>query len=191
MKTEPSCTCNPDRLLDGKGHNSCDWSKHILGEVIGSDGRPTGVHRADALAMLDLAARIENSTELMNLAGPSQSWSVAINKFLDLFDAPHNVSELWVWRMFQWVFGRDGTSGSTWKSADRLEELLTAAGHLHKVSIDWHNRSKLNWLSRRKLAKECDRAQLVLFTLLGELMTNWKRWPERADFEKFAGKVKP
>jgi len=189
-KTLPACGCDPDRLLDGKGHSDCDWLKEMLGEVVGADGRVTGVRRTDALAMLDLSARIENSTVLMYLSGPSQSWAVAINKFLDLFDSPHNVSELWVWRMFQWVFGRDGQSGNTWKAADRLEELTLAADQLHQLSIDWHNRSKLSWLARRKLAKECDRAQLTLFAILGELMTNWVCWPERADFEKFAGKVK-
>jgi hypothetical protein len=184
MVKELSCDCNPDRLLDGKGHNNCDWSKQILGEVIGNDGRPTGVHRSDALAMLDLAARVESSTELMKLGGPSKDWAIALNKFLDLFDAPHNISELWVWHRFCAAFAR----GDTWLANDNLDLLMAHVDQLSQLSAQWAKRSKLSVFARYRLSKQIDRAQVRLFSLLGEVQRNLRAWKDASDFATFTGR---
>lgn len=153
----------------------------IIGEVINSEGKPTGVRRTDALAMLDLSARVESSDELMKLSGASQSWAVAINAFLDLFDAPHNVSELWVWNRFRAAFG-----GDTWKANDQLSLLVDSVKRLRTVTILWRNRSKLSWLKRRALKKDIGKAQASMLNNLAEIVENLDSWPDRDGFELFS-----
>jgi hypothetical protein len=151
-------------------------------EVVRPDGSLVGVRTADVLAMLDLSERIENSTELMKLGGPEKSWAKAINGFLDMFDAPNNISELWVWRRFSWAFGRM----ATWDANDQLTALVVATQQLAVLSVEWHNRSVLSWFVRRRLEESINRAQVKLFSLLGVIAHNLKQWPDSDGFEKFS-----
>ena len=183
------CTCAPGDIPGDCGHNlGCPVRRQMVGEVVNGEGKLTGVRIADALAMLDLSVRVENSPHLMRLGGPEQSWAVAINTFLDLFDTPTNISELWVWRRFAFAFGRDGCQFSTWRANDALDELLTAVEQIKKLSIEWANLGRLRWLQRRRLARAVDTAQVHLFQLLRELLRNSEQWPDRESFKKtFAG----
>lgn len=161
----------------------------IVGEVVNSEGKPTGIRTADALAMLDLAARIENSPELMKLSGPSKSWAVAINTFLDLFSEPRTVEELRVWQRFQWCFGREKQWASTWKANDTLNDILKALDVIKDLSVRWVNRSRLAFFERRRLRADIDVAERKLFTLWGEVVRNYERWPARESFERYSREV--
>jgi hypothetical protein len=160
----------------------------MLGEVVNSEGKPTGIRRADALSMLDFLARIENSAEIMKLAGPSHDPWVGIAAFLDLFDSPRNLSELWVWNKFRWAFGRAQGGADTWQADDTLDMLLSATTNLKDLSLQWHNRGSLRFLARRRIAKSIDSAQVRLFRILGMLLSNLEAWPDADGFKQWKGK---
>jgi hypothetical protein len=188
-ENQPICTCEADGIPGGCGHDlGCPVRRLMIAEVLNSEGRPTGIRRDDALSMLDFLARVENSTEIMKLAGPSRDPWVAIGKFLDLFDSPRNIDELWVWNKFRWLFGRGNSVASdTWKADDTLDALLAATIKLRDLSTQWHDRGRLRWLARRKLAAAIDVAQVHLFTILGTLLVNRDAWPELAAFAQWKG----
>lgn len=188
FEQQPDCTCDPDRLLDGKGHSvGCPWITTMLGEVVNSAGKPTGIRRQDALAMLDFLARVENSDEIMKMSGPSKDPWVAINAFLDLFDSPHNASELWVWSKFRWVFGRENQSSSTWKADDTLDELLGLVRKLSALAIKHSNVPRVRWLQRKRIERSVESATFAVLQRLGTMARNFEQWPDAIGFQQFKG----
>lgn len=153
----------------------------FIGEIVAKDGHPTGVRKSDVLAMLDLSTRVESSAEIMKLAGPAKSWHVGLNAFLDLFDAPHNVSELWVWNRFRHAFG-----GDTWQASDILDLLVEQFKQMLSVTVEWRNCSRLSWIKKRQLEKRTVKAAAALFTTLAKVVQNIQEWPDRDGFEQFS-----
>lgn len=146
--------------------------------------------------MVAIVRAIESTEHLSAMGGEKRQWQVALEHMLELWRAPRNIDQAWMWSRFVWSFG----DFKTWDANLHFNRLLAATHErvrlkrlFHDITTRQAKCSRVRFIERRRLDRQLVRCLQDIQQNLSELdemllrlLVNDKNWPDRESFARFA-----